>query len=65
MFSIFSKKFRYFSVGKSIPLPKTENPSAELISEYHQKYVEALETLFNEYKGEYHPNGKDASLQIE
>ncbi|XKL69074.1 hypothetical protein PGB90_006843 [Kerria lacca] len=52
-------------VGKPIPVPKEENPSMELIAEYHQKYTDALVSLFNEYKGMYHVKGDDIELQIE
>ena len=36
-------------VGKPIPVPKIEEPSTEQIEEFHQKYVDALVQLYNEY----------------
>lgn len=52
-------------VGKPIPVPKIEIPTQELINEYHQKYVDALFSLFNKYKGKYHPKGNNIELNIE
>ncbi|KAI3639135.1 hypothetical protein MIR68_002665 [Amoeboaphelidium protococcarum] len=43
-------------VGKPISVPKTENPSPELIAEYHGKYVDALQEIFDKYKDEYAPD---------
>ncbi|XKL69075.1 hypothetical protein PGB90_006844 [Kerria lacca] len=52
-------------VGKPISVPENVTPTMELIAEYHKKYVDALVSLFNEYKGMYHPKGNDGELQIE
>lgn len=55
----------YFStVGSPIHVPKVENPPQELIDEYHQKYTDALVSIFKQYKGKYHVLGEDAELQI-
>jgi len=43
-------------VGEPIPLPKIERPTQEDINKYHQKYIGALQDLFDRYKGEYAPN---------
>jgi len=40
-------------VGPPIDVPKVENPSEELINEYHQKYIAELTKLFEDYKEEY------------
>ncbi|XKL69076.1 hypothetical protein PGB90_006845 [Kerria lacca] len=52
-------------VGEPISVPKEKYPSERLISEYHQKYVDALVSLFNEYKEKYHSKGNNVELQIE
>ncbi|XP_065213887.1 2-acylglycerol O-acyltransferase 2-like [Planococcus citri] len=51
-------------VGAPIHVPKTQNPSQELVDEYHQKYVDALVALFEQYKAKYHVNGDRAKLLI-
>jgi len=40
-------------VGKPIDVPKEPRPSSELVDEYHQKYMDALATLFNDHKTKY------------
>lgn len=57
--------FFFLAVGKPINIPKNPNPSTELIDKFHQKYVDSLIELFNEYKSKYHPLGSKAVLQIE
>eukprot|EP01118_Nematostelium_gracile_P008991 TRINITY_DN3008_c0_g1_i3.p2 TRINITY_DN3008_c0_g1~~TRINITY_DN3008_c0_g1_i3.p2 ORF type:complete len:170 (-),score=55.74 TRINITY_DN3008_c0_g1_i3:7-516(-) len=39
-------------IGSPIDLPKTENPSDDLVNEFHEKYKQELKRLFNEYKAE-------------
>jgi hypothetical protein len=36
-----------------------------MINEFHTKYISALQTLFETYKGEYDPLGNAAELVIE
>ena len=45
-FQIF---FFVLSVGKPIPVIKTENPTEEQIEEVHSAYVQALKELYEEY----------------
>jgi hypothetical protein len=42
-------------VGKPIPVPKTASDqiTAELVDEYHSKYLKGLEELFNAHKAEF------------
>jgi hypothetical protein len=40
-------------VGKRLRLPRVEHPSRELVKEFHDKYVEALQDLFDSYKRVY------------
>ncbi|ETL89557.1 hypothetical protein L917_11541 [Phytophthora nicotianae] len=40
-------------VGKPLRLPHIENPSKDVVKQYHDKYVEALRGLFDSYKGVY------------
>ncbi|KAL2913078.1 diacylglycerol O-acyltransferase 1 [Polyrhizophydium stewartii] len=40
-------------VGAPIDCPRTENPSNELVQEYHQKYLDALQALYDKYKDVY------------
>ncbi|KAK7573553.1 hypothetical protein V9T40_010744 [Parthenolecanium corni] len=49
-------------VGEPIEVPKVENPSQELIDEYHEKFFSALATLFEKYKEEYDIHGKESEL---
>lgn len=51
-----------YPVGKPIPVPKVENPSKELIDEYHTKFVTALSALFEENKHKYDEAGSEAKL---
>ena len=44
-------------VGKPIRIEESvDHPSQELIDEYHQKYVEQLEELYDKYKDKYAPD---------
>ncbi|KAJ3274355.1 diacylglycerol O-acyltransferase 1 [Borealophlyctis nickersoniae] len=45
-------------VGEPIHCPKTPDPPAELIAEYHQKYVDGLMKVYEENKEKYAPNRK-------
>ncbi|KAK7573548.1 hypothetical protein V9T40_010739 [Parthenolecanium corni] len=49
-------------VGKPIEVPKVENPPAELVDEYHEKFFKALIDLFEEYKYNYDEAGDEAQL---
>lgn len=52
-------------MGKPITLPKVENPTQELVDEYHQIFIKELTNLFDKYKGKYDVNGENATLSIE
>lgn len=52
----------WISVGKPIHVPKVENPSLEIIDEYHKKFFDALSELFEEYKHTCDVAGADAKL---
>lgn len=39
-------------VGPPLELPHVPNPSAEVVDEWHDKYMTALTTLYQSYKGE-------------
>lgn len=41
----------YVVIGAPIDIPKIPNPSGEDIDLYHQKYIEALQSLYHEYCG--------------
>ena len=45
----FKSLFFVLSVGKPIPVIKTENPTEEQIEEVHSAYVQALKELYEEY----------------
>ena len=55
-------RFNKFAVGTPIPVEKNENPSQKEIDDLHEKYMNALATLFDTYKVE-HGYG-DKSLQF-
>ncbi|KAG1713340.1 hypothetical protein DVH05_001127 [Phytophthora capsici] len=40
-------------VGKPLQLPHIENPTREDVERYHNQYIEALQKLFDRYKGVY------------
>ena len=51
----------FFSVGKPIPVIKTENPTENEIEEVvHCIYVQALKELYEEYN----PNYRDPKIQL-
>lgn len=52
-------------VGAPIDVPKTDNPSEEIVDKYHQIFTSELENLFNKFKGKYDENGERATLHIE
>jgi len=41
------------AVGEPIDCPRIESPTAEQIDEYHRRYMEALEALYDKYKDVY------------
>ena len=41
------------TVGSPLACPHTESPTAELVDQYHARYMKALEDLYNKYKDEY------------
>lgn len=49
-------------VGKPIRVPTIENPSAEDVSFWHERYILALTELFDEHKAKY--GARDASLTL-
>ncbi|XP_029828946.3 2-acylglycerol O-acyltransferase 1 [Ixodes scapularis] len=49
-------------VGKPLGVPKIENPTAEDVSFWHEKYITALTELFEEHKAKC--GAKDASLTV-
>ncbi len=51
-------------MGKPIPVPKVENPTKEIIEEYHAKFVQALKSLFEEHKAQYDLAGSEAKLVL-
>lgn len=51
-----------FLVGKPINVEKIENPTAEQIDDLHNKFVEALQDLFNKEKYKYEDNPDDVKL---
>ena len=50
----------FFSVGKPIPVIKTENPTEVQIEEVHSTYVQALKELYEEYN----PIYRDPKIQL-
>ncbi|ETM42875.1 hypothetical protein F442_11912 [Phytophthora nicotianae P10297] len=40
-------------IGKPLILPQIENPTREDVRKYHDQYIEALQGLFDRYKGVY------------
>lgn len=49
-------------MGKPIDVPKVENPTAELVDEYHERFFKALHSLFEEYKSKFDEAGGAAQL---
>ncbi|CAH1407519.1 unnamed protein product [Nezara viridula] len=52
-------------VGKPIDIPKTAEPSDEIIQKYHAVYIDELVKLFNEHKTKYLKDSENISLVIE
>jgi len=40
-------------IGKPIKCPKVTNPSAELINEYHERYLQATRDIYEKYRNMY------------
>lgn len=51
-------------VGEPITVPKVENPSSELIDQYHARFYDAFRQLFEKYKHDYSPVGSSDKLLI-
>jgi len=46
-------------VGRPLRCPKTDGrPSDELVDEWHAKYLESLQSLYDEFKDVYYSNRK-------
>lgn len=62
----FVRKPTFFlvSVGSPIELPKVENPTAEQVNEYHEKFVQQLIELFETHKHSYLKNPEKAVLEL-
>lgn len=52
-------------VGQPLEVPKMENPSREIIEEYHEKFVEHLTAMFEEQKYNYLDKPEEKNLIIE
>ena len=48
--------------GNPLPLPKIENPTQAEIDQYHAKYIECLQDLYDRYKGKF--GYKDRKLEL-
>ncbi|GAB6029647.1 Diacylglycerol O-acyltransferase 2 [Chamberlinius hualienensis] len=51
-------------VGKPIEVVQDSSPNDETINYYHNKYMESIEQLFNEYKAKFGDRYKDLKLEI-
>ena len=51
-------------VGKQIPLPKIEEPTAEEIDKYHALYIAEVKALFERNKAKYAATKDKAVLEI-
>ncbi|KAI9014227.1 diacylglycerol acyltransferase-domain-containing protein [Hyaloraphidium curvatum] len=47
-------------VGKPIATPKTENPSDELVRQYHKQYQDGLKEIFDEWKERLSPKRRQS-----
>lgn len=56
--SIYSRTFNLIphKVGKPISVPHIPNPSESQVLEYHAKYVEGLQELYDKYKDKFSRN---------
>jgi 2-acylglycerol O-acyltransferase 2 len=52
-------------VGTPIEVTKLENPTNEQIEELHDKFVQALVALFDEYKYKCLENPEDQHLELQ
>jgi hypothetical protein len=52
-------------VGTPIEVTKLENPTNEQVEELHDKFVQALVALFDEYKYKYLENPEDQHLELQ
>jgi hypothetical protein len=55
----------FLSVGAPIEVTKIANPTNEQIEELHGKFVQALISLFDEYKYKYLENPEDKHLELQ
>ncbi len=61
-------------IGKPIQVPQLDNPTEEqgtrvaflieLVSKYHELYVNALTRLYEEYKPKYAPDDTTSSIEL-
>lgn len=51
-------------VGKSIELPKIDNPSKEDVDKYHSLFIKSIVDLFDKHKGKYAATGEKAILEV-
>ena len=51
-------------VGEPLQLPHIAQPTREQINEWHQKYITAIQELFDKNKQKYAMQGKDAVLEL-
>ncbi|GAB6023805.1 Diacylglycerol O-acyltransferase 2 [Chamberlinius hualienensis] len=58
------RKELYTVVGRPIQVEKDPNPSQELIDEYHRKYIEGVQQLFEESKLKLGPEYENVELSI-
>jgi 2-acylglycerol O-acyltransferase 2 len=52
-------------VGIPVEVTKLENPTNEQIEELHDKFVQALVALFDEYKYKYFENPEGQHLELQ
>lgn len=51
-------------VGAPLQLPKIEKPSEADVDEWHDKYIQSLQTTFDKHKANYAHDGAEAELEI-
>ncbi|KAL7012195.1 hypothetical protein ACKWTF_014679 [Chironomus riparius] len=49
-------------IGAPIDVVRCENPSQDVIDELHERYVNAIQRIFDEYKWKYVENANDVEL---
>ncbi|CAG9857808.1 unnamed protein product [Phyllotreta striolata] len=65
-FGIIPRRFPVTTVvGQPLEVPKIENPSKEIIEEYHEKFSKHLSDMFEEQKHNYLDNPEEKKLIIE